>query len=262
SLSRPSRIFRACCRAAARFNAQLYRAGQRQEKAPYPRLRPVPYRCFACPRNKLAGRNGGARRRNPGRRFPQRRFAGDYRSRQDRSPGFRRRRDGCGHRRGRSPQSASMPNRGAGALRCPPYDRSVLRGLRENRPPSRSSPGRGRMIDTVVMRSISELAVEQAWWLLWERCARRTPFQSPGWLLPWYRAFRPGEPVAFAFWDAGRLVGIAPFYAKRETDGCHLQPFGTAVSDFLDILVEPGSEDLVVEAFAAALAAETGWNTV
>jgi len=119
------------------------------------------------------------------------------------------------------------------------------------------------MIETVVMRSISELlAVEQAWWLLWERCSRRTPFQSPGWLLPWYRAFRPGEPVAFAFWQAGRLVGIAPFYAKHETDGSHLQPFGTAVSDFLDMLVEPGWEDLAAEAFAAALAVEARWNTI
>src|SRR5260370_16018136 len=119
------------------------------------------------------------------------------------------------------------------------------------------------MIGTVVMRSSSELlAIEQAWWLLWERCSRRTPFQSPGWLLPWYRAFRPGEAVDFAFWDAGRLVGIAPFYAKHETDGFHLQPFGTAVSDFLDMIVERGWEDLVAEALAAALAAEPGWNTI
>jgi CelD/BcsL family acetyltransferase involved in cellulose biosynthesis len=119
------------------------------------------------------------------------------------------------------------------------------------------------MIDNVVMRSIPELlSIEQAWWLLWERCSRRTPFQSPGWLLPWYRAFWPGEPVAFAFWHAGRLVGIAPFYAKRETDGFHLHPLGTAVSDFLDVLAESGWEDRVAEAFAAALAAEAGWNTI
>jgi len=119
------------------------------------------------------------------------------------------------------------------------------------------------MIDTVVVRGTAELlAIEQAWWLLWERCSRRTPFQSPGWLLPWYRAFRPGEPVAFAFWHAGRLVGIAPFYAEHETGGCHLQPFGTAVSDFLDMLVEPGWEDAVIGAFAVALAAETGWNAI
>src|SRR5258708_23798208 len=119
------------------------------------------------------------------------------------------------------------------------------------------------MIDKVVMRSISELlAVEQAWWLRWEGCSRRPPFQSPGWLLPWYRAFRPGEPVAFAFWHDGRLVGVAPFYGKHETDGFHLQPFGTAVSDFLDMLVEPGWEALVAQALAGALAAEPGWTTI
>src|SRR5260370_7257390 len=119
------------------------------------------------------------------------------------------------------------------------------------------------MIGTVVMRSSSELlAIEQEWWLLWERCSRRTPFQSPRWLRPWYRAFRPGEAVGCGFWDAGRLVGIARFYAKHETDGFHLQPFGTAVSDFLDMLVEPGWEDLVAEAFAVALAAEPGWTTM
>jgi CelD/BcsL family acetyltransferase involved in cellulose biosynthesis len=119
------------------------------------------------------------------------------------------------------------------------------------------------MIDKVVMRDFSELlAIESAWWLLWERCSRRTPFQSPGWLLPWYRAFRPGKPVAFAFWDAGRLVGIAAFYADRKADGLHLWSFGTAVSDFLDMLAEPGYEDLVVDALAVALAEETGWSTI
>jgi CelD/BcsL family acetyltransferase involved in cellulose biosynthesis len=119
------------------------------------------------------------------------------------------------------------------------------------------------MIDTTVMRDIAELlAIEPAWWLLWERCPRRTPFQSPGWLLPWYRAFRPGDPVAFAFWHTGGLVGIAPFYAKHETGGYHLQPFGIAVSDFLDMLVEPGWEDRVIEAFAVALASESGWNAI
>lgn len=119
------------------------------------------------------------------------------------------------------------------------------------------------MIDKVVMRDISELlAIESAWWLLWERCSRRTPFQSPGWLLPWYRAFRPGNPVAFAFWDAGRLIGIAPFYATHDRDGFHLQLFGTAVSDFLDMLAEPGCEDIVVDALATALAAETGWSAI
>src|SRR5260370_33888530 len=97
---------------------------------------------------------------------------------------------------------------------------------------------------------------------MWERLPRRPVFDHPGWLLPWYRAFRAGEAVVFAVWDAGRLVGIAPFYAKHETDGFHLQPFGTAVSDFLDMIVEPGWEDLVAEAFAAALAAEPGWNTI
>jgi CelD/BcsL family acetyltransferase involved in cellulose biosynthesis len=119
------------------------------------------------------------------------------------------------------------------------------------------------MTDKVVMRDISELlAIESAWWLLWERCSRRTPFQSPGWLLSWYLAFRPGNPVAFAFWDAGRLIGIVPFYANHEADGFHLRSFGTAVSDFFDMLVEPGCEDLVVDALAMALAAETGWSVI
>src|SRR5215470_5270637 len=119
------------------------------------------------------------------------------------------------------------------------------------------------MIDKVVMRGIAELlAIEQAWWLLWERCSRRTPFQSPGWLLPWYCAFRPGEPVAFAFWNAGRLIGIAPFYASQEADGLHFRSFGTAVSDFFDVLVEQGSEDLVVDALERALVEETGWRTI
>lgn len=119
------------------------------------------------------------------------------------------------------------------------------------------------MIDKVVVRDVSELlAIESAWWLLWERCSRRTPFQSPGWLLAWYRAFRPGEPLAFAFWSGARLVGIAPFYAERGEDGLHFRLFGTAVSDFLDVLVEPGWEDRVVDALEMALVEETGWSAI
>jgi CelD/BcsL family acetyltransferase involved in cellulose biosynthesis len=101
-------------------------------------------------------------------------------------------------------------------------------------------------------------ALAPHWWELWRRCPSATPFQTPAWLLPWWRHFAPGKLATIAVWRDGRLVGLAPFYLEdgKET---RLLPVGLALSDYLDLLIEPGMENQ-----AAVLIFEAGltlvWN--
>ncbi len=88
-------------------------------------------------------------------------------------------------------------------------------------------------------RQFEALAPE--WDALWERLPAATPFQSPGWLLPWWRhVFAGGKLWALALREDGRLTGLAPFfiYGLRERTVAIL---GAGISDYPDVLVEPES---------------------
>ena len=85
-------------------------------------------------------------------------------------------------------------------------------------------------------------ALRPVWEALWRRAAERaTPFQSPAWLLPWWRAFGTGRPrVAALRGDGGRLLGLLPLYLLAEGSGTKLLPIGIGVSDYLDAAARSG----------------------
>jgi CelD/BcsL family acetyltransferase involved in cellulose biosynthesis len=100
---------------------------------------------------------------------------------------------------------------------------------------------------------------EDEWRALWTSLADTTPFQSPDWLLPWWKHYGQGELLSFAFWHGGRLVGFAPMYVfrsrrphpvpQRARDKGGAAPateaarrlflLGTGNSDYLDVLFDP-----------------------
>ncbi len=49
-------------------------------------------------------------------------------------------------------------------------------------------------------------ALGPEWSALWERCVGATPFQTPEWLLPWWRSLGRGELRGVALRQGGRLV--------------------------------------------------------
>jgi len=57
------------------------------------------------------------------------------------------------------------------------------------------------------------------WWDLWRRSPTATPFQSPAWLIPWWRSFHPGALSAIAVHRGEGLVGFAPFYCEESAAG-------------------------------------------
>jgi CelD/BcsL family acetyltransferase involved in cellulose biosynthesis len=106
-------------------------------------------------------------------------------------------------------------------------------------------------------------ALRPEWSALWLRCGSAAPFQSPEWLLPWWRRFGSGLPYVLAIRRNGRLVGVVPLYshpgaASRERT---LVPIGVGVSDDLDPLFDPQFSDEAAEATLAHLAERDQlWN--
>src|SRR5581483_3292640 len=82
--------------------------------------------------------------------------------------------------------------------------------------------------------------LEPEWTSLWQRAPAATPFQSPAWLVPWWRNLGEGELWTLAFLESGRLVALAPFYIYHDPAGGERQLLllGCGTSDSLDILVD------------------------
>jgi CelD/BcsL family acetyltransferase involved in cellulose biosynthesis len=86
-------------------------------------------------------------------------------------------------------------------------------------------------------------ALRSEWSCLWERCPAATPFQSPEWLLPWWRhLFGGGRSMLLAFRCGTRMVGLAPLFSH--VSGCkppvrRLVLAGSAISDYQDVMLEP-----------------------
>src|SRR5918998_2901979 len=112
--------------------------------------------------------------------------------------------------------------------------------------PPPQPPGRLRV---EVVASLAELErLRPAWTALWHRARRATPFQSPDWLVPWWRHIGEGELLTIAVFDEaeGRLVGLAPLYLYAQASGERVVfPLGVATTDYLDALAAPGWEAAV-----------------
>ena len=88
-----------------------------------------------------------------------------------------------------------------------------------------------------VIRDIAKLqALAPEWLELWRRSSNATPFQSPMWLLPWWKHFGSNDLHAIAFRDGGKLEALAPLYIVREDSESLGMLLGTGISDYLDVI--------------------------
>lgn len=101
-------------------------------------------------------------------------------------------------------------------------------------------------VNTRVLTSLWELQqITSEWRDLVCRC-RATPFQSPDWLLPWIEVFCPSKMIAVEVRNSGRLIGFAPFLIYPRDSERVLAFMGGGVSDYLDVLVDPDFDALVI----------------
>lgn len=88
-----------------------------------------------------------------------------------------------------------------------------------------------------VVAGLQEL--EPEWWELWKRCPSATPFQSPGWMLPWWRRlWGGGEVWAVALRRDSRLAGLAQMFIWGPPGARRVSLAGSGITDYLDFLME------------------------
>jgi CelD/BcsL family acetyltransferase involved in cellulose biosynthesis len=86
-----------------------------------------------------------------------------------------------------------------------------------------------------VLRFDDLCAIREEWSELWDRAMGATVFQSPEWLLPWWRhLFKGGEMWTIGVRRNGCLVGLAPMFLYGNRTAAFA---GSGVSDYLGFLV-------------------------
>src|SRR5438093_7359609 len=114
-----------------------------------------------------------------------------------------------------------------------------------------------RSIHVEEIRSVGALEeITLQWSALWNRCDAVTPFQSPCWLLPWWKHIGGEELCVVTLWIDDQLVGIAPFFIWPSPNARTLLLIGTGISDYLDVLVDPEWKDVAANAIFSWLASE------
>jgi CelD/BcsL family acetyltransferase involved in cellulose biosynthesis len=92
-------------------------------------------------------------------------------------------------------------------------------------------------MDVELVTTAEALSALQPEWLdLWRRTPDATPFQSPMWLLPWWRHFGSDDLSVITLRRDDGLVALAPLYVVREDDESLGLLLGTGNSDYLDML--------------------------
>lgn len=94
----------------------------------------------------------------------------------------------------------------------------------------------------VGVQEISSLAglesLREEWTGLWNRCPSATPFQSPEWLIPWWRHLGTGELLVLALRHNQRLCGLLPLVIDPQPSQRMMLLLGTGITDYLDGLWE------------------------
>ena len=126
-----------------------------------------------------------------------------------------------------------------------------------------TSPLPASRITSKLLHSPAEFHVISAEWKeLFLRCADATPFQHPSWLLCWIEAFQPRDLVGVEVREGKRLIGFAPLLIYPR-DGERVLAFaGGGVSDYLNLIAQPGTEELVIEQILDAVHSIPNWSVL
>jgi CelD/BcsL family acetyltransferase involved in cellulose biosynthesis len=117
--------------------------------------------------------------------------------------------------------------------------------------------------DIRLIRDTYELhELEPQWSSLWRTDLCATPFQSPEWLLPWWRQFGQPELRTLAICERGSLIGLLPFYIYREpvSDQRQMLLMGAGTSDYLDGIFSARCTEAHLHAALEILRREDDWD--
>lgn len=110
---------------------------------------------------------------------------------------------------------------------------------------------------TETLGSVEALqGISGSWRALLRNSHAASIFQSPDWLIPWWRHFAPGELACVALWRDKELAGFAPLY--KEASSGRLLPLGISLSDYLDLLIASDMAAPLLRALEAEMARTAG----
>ncbi len=111
------------------------------------------------------------------------------------------------------------------------------------------------------------VAMQEAWDGLIDRARAANIFLTFDWQQAWWRHYGEGRSLCIlAAYEGGELIGLAPLMVEERRLGGvavfrRVAFLGTGISDRLDILLTPGRERAILEAFVAHLQGK-GWDII
>lgn len=114
-------------------------------------------------------------------------------------------------------------------------------------------------IEVITELDALERVVED-WWTLFASASSPTPFQTPAWLLAWYRNLGDGELRVLTVRDGATLTGLAPFTISTEEGERVLRPLGAGVTDICDLLIARHSEAETAKTILRELVHGLDWD--
>lgn len=105
---------------------------------------------------------------------------------------------------------------------------------------------------------------QHAWDCLWREDPDATPFQHPGWLLPWWRQFGQRDLRAVLVSKNGKPAALLPFYVYRNPGSRERQLLllGVSTSDYLDGIFTRNCTNEHVGAAIRLLRREGNWDVL
>ncbi|WP_162913004.1 GNAT family N-acetyltransferase [Rhodospirillaceae bacterium SYSU D60014] len=82
-------------------------------------------------------------------------------------------------------------------------------------------------------------ALRHDWTDLWRRDPSATPFQSPEWLIPWWKHFGHEDLLVLTLRRHGTLLGLVPLFISEGAGERVLLPIGCGITDYCDGLFDP-----------------------
>lgn len=102
--------------------------------------------------------------------------------------------------------------------------------------------------------------IKPEWEFLYDS-STATPFQSPEWVLPWWRHFGGGRLWAIAVRECGSLAGLAPLFIFTNEKGKRQVSFiGSGISDYLDVLTHQGEREAAQTIFEHIMSKKDEWD--
>jgi CelD/BcsL family acetyltransferase involved in cellulose biosynthesis len=102
---------------------------------------------------------------------------------------------------------------------------------------------------------------DSEWSQFYAGAPQATPFQSPEWLLTWWRHFGSGQLQIFTFRDEDkRLIGVIPCFLHKWNGRRQLTLVGSGISDYLEPLIDAIHRTPVLQRFEAYLRSTDAWD--